>query len=229
MYKPKNYLFNQDKQTLNISKLITSENIKQDELLNISKFVVTENFKYHRDEIHPNDYENDIISIYKEEIDYLDNSKIFAIKNEDEEIIGTIRALKWDYIHPLPIQKIFGINPLSCINRYSINEIWHIGRFAIKKGSRDINLFKQLMLYAIRLICQHKDNIAFAECDAKLLRTMNLIGIKTEIVGESISYLGSETIPVIISYNGLIDFYNKNKYMLNNLRVNQLSKTCTVY
>ncbi|WP_160114326.1 MULTISPECIES: hypothetical protein [Aquimarina] len=188
--------------------------ITQNELFNMSKFVVTENFKHHTDEKFPNDYKNDITSIYKEEMNYLENSQVFAIKNENNEIIGTIRALKWNYISLLPIQKIFGINPLVCINDNSINEIWHIGRFAIKKGARDINLLKKLMVCAIRPICKHKDNIAFAECDAKLLRIITLMGIKTKIVGESIDYLGSETIPVSMSYYGLIDFYNKNKHLI---------------
>jgi len=187
--------------------------VKETEIFNISKFVVTENFKHHTG-LFPNDYNSDIQSICNEEMNYLSNSKIFAVKNEQEEILGTIRALKWDYINPLPIQKIFGINPLECTNGNDINEIWHIGRFAIKKGIRDISLLKKLMVSAIQPICQHRDNIAFAECDAKLLRIMNLMGINTKIVGESIDYLGSETIPVSMSYKGLIDFYNENKYLL---------------
>ncbi|WP_217427678.1 hypothetical protein, partial [Flavobacterium collinsii] len=56
-----------------------------------------------------------------------------------------------------------------------------------------------------------KDNMAFAEIDAKLLRVLTLMGIKAKVVGKSIEYLGSETIPVSMSYAGLIDFYNENK------------------
>jgi hypothetical protein len=43
---------------------------------------------------------------------------------------------------------------------------------------------------------------------------MNIMGIKTKVVGESINYLGSETIPVAMDYDGLIDFYNKHKALL---------------
>src|SRR5690606_33655958 len=82
------------------------------------------------------------------------------------------------------------------------------------KGARDISLLKKLMVSAIAPICKHKDNIAFAECDAKLLRILTLMGIKTKIVGKSIDYLGSETIPVSIAYNGLIHFYYDNKYLM---------------
>jgi hypothetical protein len=99
------------------------------------------------------------------------------------------------------------------IKNPNVNNIYHIGRFAIKKGVRDISLLKKLMVNAIAPICEHKDNIAFAECDSKLLRILNILGIKTDIIGESIEYLGSETIPIAMSYDGLIDFYVKNLHL----------------
>lgn len=192
------------------------------QMLNIAEFVVTENIKHHTDEKFPDCYENDIAPIYREEMNYLGNSQFFAIKNEYGEIMGTIRSLKWDYLNLLPIQKMFGIDPMEHIKGHPVNEIWHIGRFAIVKGARDICLLKKLMVYAISPICEHKDNVAFAECDAKLLRIMTLMGIKTEIIGASINYLGSETIPVIMFYNGLIDFHNENKYLIENESCNQV-------
>lgn len=196
-------------------------NIQQSEIFAISKFVVAENFKHHANHVLPTDYRRDVDSIYKEEIGFIKNSKIFTIKTGDGNIIGTIRVLKWDYISPLPIQKMFGVDPLLWANGNSINEIWHIGRFAIKRGARNVNLLKKLMVCAISPVCNHKDNIAFAECDAKLLRILSLMGIKVKIVGESIDYLGSETIPVCMTYDGLIDFYNKNKYLIAPESLNQ--------
>ncbi|AUP80251.1 hypothetical protein [Flavivirga eckloniae] len=197
---------------INISNNLTR--IGQNELFNMSKFVVTENFKHHTNEILPKTYGRDVATIYMDEKNNLANSEIFAVKTTNGEIVGTIRVLKWDYINPLPIQKIFGINPLLCVKDDLVNEIWHIGRFAIKKGVSDINLLKKLMVAAIKPICKHENNIAFVECDAKLLRVMTLMGIKTKVIGKSINYLGSETIPVTLSYNGLIDFYNRNKYLI---------------
>jgi hypothetical protein len=120
---------------------------------------------------------------------------------------------------------MFGICPLLCTNGHSVNEIWHIGRFAIKKGLRDLNLLKKLMVAAIAPVCMHKDNFAFAECDAKLLRILTLIGITAKIVGQSIDYLGSETIPICMSYDGLIDFYNQNKELVSSEDLNQVPKT----
>ncbi|GIQ60979.1 hypothetical protein Flavo103_41150 [Flavobacterium collinsii] len=185
--------------------------ISQNDILLMSKFVVTENFNHHSNEILPGHYQNDIDAVYKEEMGFLENSKIFAFKNDLGDLMGTIRVLKWDFITPLPIQKMFGINPFICAEGNAINEIWHIGRFAIKKGVRDMNLLKKLLVCAIAPVCQHKDNMAFAEIDAKLLRVLTLMGIKAKVVGKSIEYLGSETIPVSMSYAGLIDFYNENK------------------
>lgn len=185
--------------------------ISQNDILLMSKFVVTENFNHHSNEILPGHYQNDIDAVYKEEMGFLENSKIFAFKNDLGDLMGTIRVLKWDFITPLPIQKMFAIDPFVCAEGNAINEIWHIGRFAIKKGVRDVNLLKKLLVCAIAPVCKHKDNMAFAEIDAKLLRVLTLMGIKAKVVGKSIEYLGSETIPVSMSYAGLIDFYNENK------------------
>ncbi|WP_173964612.1 hypothetical protein, partial [Flavobacterium collinsii] len=162
--------------------------ISQNDILLMSKFVVTENFNHHSNEILPGHYQNDIDAVYKEEMGFLENSKIFAFKNDLGDLMGTIRVLKWDFITPLPIQKMFGINPFICAEGNAINEIWHIGRFAIKKGVRDVNLLKKLLVCAIAPVCQHKDNMAFAEIDAKLLRVLTLMGIKAKVVGKSIEY-----------------------------------------
>ena len=71
------------------------------------------------------------------------------------------------------------------------------------------------MMYAITPICKDKNSVAFAECDSKLLKVMNLMGIKTEIIGDSINYLGSETIPVSMNYEGLKGFYDANRYLFS--------------
>jgi hypothetical protein len=190
------------------------ENLGKGQILDLAKFIVTENFKHHSNNVLPQDYEDDINSICDEEIKYADHSEIFVVKNDTDDITGAIRVLKWNYSDVLPIQKIFGINPLLAITNYDVNEIYHIGRFAIQKESKDVNLFKKLMVCAIAPVCAQKGNIAFAEIDSKLLRVLRLLGIKASVIGESIEYLGSETIPVAFTYDGLINFYNKNKSLV---------------
>ncbi|EDP96140.1 hypothetical protein U8527_14615 [Kordia algicida OT-1] len=190
------------------------ERLQKNQILDIAKFVVKENFKHHANNILPSDYEKDVAYIKNEEQKFYKDSEIYAAKDRMGSILGAIRVLKWNYKDKLPLEKIFGINPLMATQKTKINSIFHIGRFAIKKNVRNVNLFKKLMVCAIKPICQHKDNIAFAEIDSKLLRVLSLLGIKTEIIGKSINYLGSETIPISMTYEGLIDFYNKNKVLV---------------
>jgi hypothetical protein len=190
------------------------EKLQENQLFELAEFVVSENFKHHSNNNLPNDYMNDVNSIYKEELNFYENSEVYTTKDYSGSILGAIRVLKWNYIDVLPLQKIFGINPLLAINKPDINNIYHIGRFAVKKDVRDINLFKKLLVCVAELICSHNGNIAFAECDSKLLRILNLLGVKTTVIGDSVNYLGSETIPIAMDYEGIIGFYNKNKHLV---------------
>ncbi len=192
------------------------ERLTTNEVYNLSKFVVEENFNHHTNKNGFKSIKKDIKSVYKEEVKYMQNSKIFVSRDSLGGITGSIRILRWNFIDKLPIQSLFGINPLLTIEDKPFNDIWHIGRFAIKKEVKDANLFKKLMVCAISPVCGHTENIAFAECDSKLLRVMSLLGIKAKVVGKSINYLGSETIPVSFSYTGLIGFYEENKHLIYN-------------
>jgi predicted GNAT family N-acyltransferase len=193
------------------NNFITEERNK---IMSLAEFVVLENYKHHSNGGLPINYYESIEALYNEEINYLDNSEVFISRNVYGDILGTIRVLKWNYKDELPIEKIFGINPLDVIGNTVLKSVWHIGRFAIKKDVRNINLFKKLMVQAISPVCKNKNSVAFAECDSKLLRIMSAMGIKATVIGESINYLGSETIPVCFTYEGLIEFYNNNKKIL---------------
>ncbi|TCP24756.1 hypothetical protein EV195_105187 [Tenacibaculum skagerrakense] len=195
-------------------------NQERNKIMSLAEFVVLENYKHHSNGSLPITYYESIEALYNEEINYLDNSQVFISRNVYGDILGTIRVLKWNYKDELPLEKIFGINPLDVIGNTVLKSVWHIGRFAIKKDVRNINLFKKLMVQAIAPICKSKNSVAFAECDSKLLRIMTAMGIKATVIGESINYLGSETIPVCFTYEGLIDFYNKNKKLLNTREIN---------
>jgi hypothetical protein len=194
------------------------EKLQKHQLSELAKFVVLENFKHHTKDNIPLDIQDDVYSIYDEELKYYKNSQIFSTKDYSGAILGSIRILEWDFVSKLPLEKIFGINPLLTLNNSKVNKIYHIGRFAVKKGNRDIMLFKRLLINVAKIICSNKDNVAFAECDRKLLRILNLLGVKTQIIGRPIVYLGSETIPIQLSYEGVIGFYNKNKNLLQEER-----------
>lgn len=185
-----------------------------DELRTLAEFVVQENFNHHTASLLPDEYYQDIEAVFNEELQYSKNAKTFVFKNAEGEIEGAIRVLRWNYVDILPIQKIFNINPIEITGMSPLKKIWHIGRFAIKKGESDINLFKRLMVCAIKPICECENSVAFAECDSKLLRVLRILGIEVTVIGEAITYLGSETIPVYMTREGLLKFYRKNKHLL---------------
>lgn len=192
------------------------EKLKAHELFNMVQFVVSENFKHHTNNLSHEGYELEVNSIYDEELTYYQSSEVFVSKNPQGSISGTIRVMKWNYVDPLPIQKLFKINPFQHVDKGSVNDIYHIGRFAIQKDLPSLGLFKQLIASAIIPVCKHKKNVAFAECDQKLLRTLFFLGIKIQIIGKSLEYLGSETIPILLTYDGLIDFYNRSRKQICN-------------
>lgn len=194
------------------------------QLADLAEFIVHENYNHHTNEVLPENYTQEIDAIYHEELSFYKSSEIFVSKDVTGNINGTIRVLKWNFKDLLPIQKIFGIHPFMALKKDQVNEIFHIGRFAIKKNAGNLNLFKKLITCSIAPICNHKDNIAFAEVDSKLLRVFKLIGIQAKVIGKSTSYLGSETIPVSLNYDGVIDFYNKNKSLVH-LYTNQKTTT----
>jgi hypothetical protein len=193
------------------------ERLELDQLTELAKFVVEENFNHHCEEVTTQEIVKDTQEVYDEELNYFKDSEIFVSKDFSGNIQGSIRVIKWDYKSKLPIQKMFNINPLNVLSfsQKAVTSVWHIGRFATNRNNKDKALFRRLMVCAIAPICKQKNGVAFAECDSKLLRIMSLLGIKAQVIGDSINYLGSETIPIAMSYDGLKDFYCRNKYLVS--------------
>lgn len=200
------------------------ERLELNQLTELAKFVVEENFNHHCENVSANEILSDTQEVYDEELNYFKDSEIFVAKDFSGDIQGSIRVIKWDYKATLPIQKIFNIDPLTVLS-YSgkLSSVWHIGRFATRKNIKDKTLFRRLMVCAIAPICEQKNGVAFAECDSKLLRIMNMLGIKTEVIGTSVHYLGSETIPISMSYDGLKEFYRNNKYLVTTQYIDKIS------
>ena len=178
-------------------------------LRELAEFVVMENYKHHMGNFSYESLKEEIYSIYQEELQYIDSSIIFIVRNAIGRIIGSIRVFKWDRKTILPLEKIFGINPLMAIHSESDYSYWHIGRFAVDSfaGIPTITLFKQLMVYAVHPIVCDTKSYMIAETDSKLLKVMNALGIETIQMGQSINYLASETVPICSSKNGLMFFY----------------------
>lgn len=179
----------------------------------LAEFIIKENYSHHT-QTNKLSYKK-IKSIYNEELYYKNNSIIYTLQDNNEDFIGSIRVLKWNYKDVLPIEKIFSINPFQILEENFQGNVWHIGRFAIRKKEGILPL-KKLMTIAIKKVCENEGNIAFAECDTKLLKILFLMGIEPKIIGKSKYYLGSETIPVLLTYDNLLRFYHKNKHLINN-------------
>ena len=67
------------------------EKLDQNKLINLAEFVVKENFKYHSNNILPENYMEDVKSIYLEEKRYHNLSNVFVIKDHLQTILGAIR------------------------------------------------------------------------------------------------------------------------------------------
>lgn len=139
--------------------------------------------------------------------------------------------MEWSGLEELPVTKLFGIRKLDEISPEDSNaHVWHIGRFAVSSdlGRYGISLFKILMLHAISPICKHKKGIMFAECDRKLFKTVNSLGIKAIALGEGIEYLGSLTIPMYATCSGMMDFFIHNRTLRTGIE-NKLNKKWVFY
>ena len=111
----------------------------------------------------------------------------------------------WDKETILPIEKLFGLKVESIFLNNGLSNIWHVGRFAISK-SNGMLLLKKLLIMAISRICIEANSLLIAECDKKFVKVLNLMGIKTEMLGPSVFYLGSETLPILSTYEWLHNF-----------------------
>ncbi|OQY94181.1 MAG: hypothetical protein B6D37_09255 [Sphingobacteriales bacterium UTBCD1] len=177
-------------------------------------FVVMENSSHHRNSF---DYEagflNEIEQAYKEDLSLYESSAYY-IATYNKTIIGSVKITLWDEQTLLPIEKLFGIRCKE-LSIFDDVLIWHVGRLAISKNNNPygMKLLMKLLTLAIYSICQHTNSIMIAECDKKLLRGLNMMGIKTEILAPGIEYLGSETIPVYATDEWLKVFLENNCYV----------------
>ena len=183
----------------------------------ISRFIVKENYVHHLKTKSEQKINADIFDVFTEEnYLYSPNSKIYIARTYKGQIIGCIRSFRWDKQKILPIEKIYGINPLRAIHEGEKCNFWHIGRFAVTKLSRitTITLFKQLMVLAVKPIVEDSNSYLIAEVDSKLLKIVNTLGLDTCQVGQPINYLASETVPIFASKKGVSKFYSKYSYLL---------------
>lgn len=183
---------------------------RKDQLYNLVKFVVDQNYNRHPQNANIAHKSEEIEMLFNEEKSIFHDAYYTVAFNNNDEIVGSIRTMEWRVNGTLPIEKIFNIKILDFVDKEMRPAIWHIGRFALKKGYSNIELFKTMIFNAIEPICQDIHSVAFAECDIKLMRTLKKMGIDTEVIAEPVVYLGSTTVPIRMTGKTLSNYYFQN-------------------
>lgn len=191
--------------------------IDEDGLSELSRFVIEENYKHHQPQISSeSNLKDEFLAILEEEKAFFRYSSVIVAKDKYHNLIGAIRVTSWDKNpHTIPLSRLFGDHLIDIPQLISKHKhVWHIGRFAIKKGLSDNGrLFKLLMLYAISPIFRYNNGVVLAESDERLLRVMQAMRIKATPLSEGREYIGSMTLPILIAKEGLSEF------LLNNVSI----------
>ena len=181
------------------------------DLPELIEFVVRENYARHAP-ICCSKLDDQIAQVTAEERT-LGQGAIFVARDGSGNIVASIRVLKWDGRAVLPLERLFGINPRDFLPTAETSA-WHIGRFAVKQGIGGA-VFKTLMTCAVSRVCSSAEAVAFAECDAKLLRVLPALGMGYSLLAEPRLYLGSYTAPVQMTYSDLLEFTRLNLRFLS--------------
>jgi hypothetical protein len=160
-----------------------------------------------------------ILNTLHHDLEHYDWAWFYAIRNSDNAIIATIKVTLWHPALHFPIHDVFKVSIDKILENLSFRpaEIWHLGRLAIdhrmiaadKRLSKyRLHILKILLVTAFRHICAHDNNIMIAECDTRLNEKIRLLGIHSIPVGNSMMYLGSETVPIYNTAKNLKQFLN---------------------
>lgn len=180
-------------------------------LWELAQFVVKENISHHtsKDSESKEKIQELIYKVYKEETELADRSRIFIVRDNAGDMIGSIRSTLWDRKAKLPMETLFGLNPLDCDFSKDITKYWHIGRLAINREGAKYrkSLLKILISTVITPIKKEPAGCLLAEVDRKLFNNLKALGIDAHQIAPSIKYLASETIPIYSKSNELNSTY----------------------
>lgn len=194
--------------------------VSKKNLPNISQFILKVNHQFHLKSNHLN--HKDLIKTTEADLACFSSSYFYTIKNRKHEIIGSIKAQRWDNHSILPLEEDFNIKLCDLVKNlpFTPPEVWHIGRFAIdqEKIKTDpilrkhrISFLKVLLSNAFKHFIATPNNIAIAECDKKLFQKLKLLQINSTEIGQSKIYLGSETVPILNTAKGVEIFIKTNE------------------
>ena len=155
--------------------------------------------------------EKDKQKMYEEEVYYHPASRIFAVLDQNKEIVGTSRVicsnLQDHYV--LPITKEFDISKKEIYERFQVKpdegDIYDVGRSAIDKEkliehkerrALSMSMFEHLAKQYYLDVSYTMKNIIVAEPTQTFYRINQRIGFCQEILGESKKYFGIKCLPV---------------------------------
>lgn len=193
-------------------------------LWDLATFVVRENYSHHsgETELSQGIMNEMIYNVYLEECELVSISKVFIAYNNDGEIIGSIRSALWDRKIVLPMEKLFGVNPLNLEFSKEVSKFWHIGRLAISREGTmcSKSILKTLISTVVTPIKKEKTGCLLAEVDKKLYNNLKRFGIYAHQIAPSILYLASETIPIYSrSCDIALDTYAKKYPIYTKLKI----------
>jgi len=197
----------------------------QRDLVDFTKFVLRIYYKHHMNIPAPIE---EIEACIKEDQRLYPYTHFYAVKTKDGNIFGTINACCWNGNEKLAIEREYNLDIKQLIKARGLNppQVWHIGRFAIDRkfisqtqALRALQglFFKLLITSAFSHICTHPDNLAIAECDTKLQRTLVKLGIVSEELSKGRIVLGSEALPILNTGEGVRAFVEKHKHLLSHV------------
>lgn len=209
-----------------MEQLITARNgyalyeSDNDVLYELADFVVRENYRHHDNDSIPST--DEIENVCNEERRLINLSRVLIARNKEGHIIGSIRVTKWDNKTTLPLENLFGLNPLDLAFNNEVTTFWHIGRFSVSRGCipSTMILMRTLMIHAIYPIIKESTGCLLAEVDRKLFNVLGKLGIIVSQLAPSIHYLASETIPIYSTSDSMMGFYDRNKYLYDTFNFN---------
>ena len=202
---------NQPKQDLPIAAhdSVTLYQIGQNNLATFSQFVF-DMYAYHyfkKYQWYPTVH--DLYKMQQSDQEQFQNSVYFGYRNEQKQILGTIKATRKDDDVIFPIEYEFEVNLDEIIQEkgLKVNEVWHLGRLAIDSNTlrsqklpiTSRQMFRYLLIHSLSVINHHPNNLMIAESDVLIYEIFHSLGLNMQVVGNLRQCLGSPTYPVIIT------------------------------
>ncbi|OJJ22004.1 hypothetical protein BKI52_08160 [marine bacterium AO1-C] len=156
----------------------------------------------------------DLTTMYHEDQTYFPHSVYFGFMNAANELVGTMKATQKTDLVLLPAEVEYGIDVKQLSKAFHItpHDIWHCGRLAVDKqkakaaGVTSRSLFLELLFQSFQHITRNPGAIFLAEADKRVYDLFHKVGVPMQQIAKGKTYLGSETYPVVISHEGMLDW-----------------------